>query len=63
MGNSFLELAKCISTWRGRRGVTVAKSTESLLTSFFGDIMKHFASLWKFYFIESHAPGNISAER
>ena len=41
----------------------MAKSTESLLTSFFGDIMKHFARLWKFYFIESHAPGNISAER
>lgn len=41
----------------------MAKSTESLLTSLFDDIMKHFANLWKFYFIESHAPGNINTER
>ena len=31
MVNSFLGLAKCISMWWRRRGVTVAKSTESLL--------------------------------
>lgn len=46
----------------GEEDCVLAKSTESLLTSFFDDIIKHFANLWKFYFIENYALGKVYAE-
>lgn len=61
MDGSFLKLAGSISASWGRMGAMRAKFTESFLTSFFDDIMKHFANLWKSYFTENNTPGKVHA--